>query len=365
MYTNFKRNNKQGFYKVLTRRVNDYFKTHQLRKTGNYRLYLKSVVMIALLVVPYFVILGVSLSWWWQLLLCLIAGLGMAGIGMNIMHDGNHGSFSSRPIINKIMGSTIYFLAGNANNWKVQHNFLHHTFTNIHGHDEDLEASGILRFSEHQPWKPIHRFQHLYSIFLYGLLTINWAIVSDFSQMRRYLRDHKAVAQTKSPVILWSHLILTKILYFIGWLAIPYWVLGIAFWKILLGFFVMHYTAGLILSLIFQLAHVIEDTHMPLPKLMPDKMEHSWAIHQLFTTANFSPKNRWINWYVGGLNFQIEHHIFPHISHIHYQKIAKILKKTAEEFNLPYYEYKSTRSALFSHFKYLKRMGIRPVLVNS
>lgn len=365
MYTRFSRNEMQGFYKVLTKRVNTYFKTHQIKKTGNYQLYIKSIFMIALLVIPYVLILTVDMASWTRLLLCILAGFGMAGIGMNIMHDGNHGSFSSRPFINRLMGNTIYFLAGNANNWKVQHNFLHHTFTNIHGHDEDLDAIGLLRFSQHQKWKPIHRFQHLYSIFFYGLLTINWAIVSDFSQMRRYLREHKAVAQTKKPIVLWTHLVVTKILYFLGWLVIPYFVLDIPFWQIILGFFAMHYTAGLILSLVFQLAHVIEDTKMPLPKMAPDKMEYSWAIHQLFTTANFSPKNRFVNWYVGGLNFQIEHHIFPHISHIHYKKIATILKKTAAEFNLPYNEYKSTRSAVFSHFKYLKKMGVKPVLVNS
>ena len=365
MYTKFSRDDVQGFYKVLSQRVNHYFKTHQLKKTGNYRLYFKSIVMMALLVVPYVLLLTVSMPGWLQLLLCVVAGVGMAGIGMNIMHDGNHGAYSSHPLVNKIMGSTIYFLAGNAHNWKIQHNFLHHTFTNIDGHDEDLETGGILRFSKHQPWKPFHRFQHLYSVFLYGLLTLNWAIVADFSQLRRYLRDHKAVAATKKPSTLWTILIVTKILYFIGWLVIPYWVLSLPFWKILLGFFVMHYTAGIILSLIFQLAHVLEGPKMMLPKIDPEKMENTWAIHQLFTTANFSPDNRLVNWYVGGLNFQIEHHIFPHISHIHYRKIARILKKTAKEFNLPYFEYKSTRSALFSHFKYLKKMGVKPVMVHS
>jgi len=156
--------------------------------------------------------------------------------------------------------------------------------------------------------------------------------------------------------------VITKILYFIGWLVIPFLVLDIAFWKILIGFLLMHYTAGLILSLVFQLAHVVEDTEMPLPDENRKEMKNTWAIHQLYTTANFSPKNWLVNWYVGGLNFQIEHHIFPHISHVHYREIAKIIKKTAKEFNLPYNEYKTTRSALLSHFKFIKRMGLKPAL---
>lgn len=360
MNLKFPRKDLVGFYKELTRRVNDYFKSNQIKKTGNYKLHIKAFIMIALLALPYTLILNLEMPGWLQLMLCVIAGIGMAGIGMNVMHDGNHGSYSSLPWVNNIMGSTIYFLAGNADNWKVQHNFLHHTFTNIHGYDEDLEANGFLRFSNHQPWRPIHRFQHLYSVLLYGLLTLNWAVVSDFSQMRRYLRDHKCVAQTKSPKILWTKLVISKILYFAGWLAVPYLILGIAFWKILIGFFVMHYTAGLILSLIFQLAHVLEDTDMPIPKPDTREMKNTWAIHQLYTTANFSPKNILVNWYVGGLNFQIEHHIFPHISHVHYRKIASIIKNTAKEFNLPYNEFKTLRSALLSHFKFLKRMGINP-----
>lgn len=363
MYIKFPRRDLKGFYKELTKRVNNHFKVNQIKKTGNYRLHLKTIVMISLLVVPYLLILALPMTYYTQLALCIVAGVGMAGIGMNVMHDGNHGSYSSKPWVNKLMGDTIYFLAGNSNNWKVQHNFLHHTFTNIHGHDEDIEANGILRFSKHQVWKPFHRFQHVYFVFLYGLLTLRWAIASDFSQMHRYLRDHKNVAQTKSPYYLWTSLVISKILYFLGWLLIPYLLLDIPFWQILIGFFVMHYTAGLILSLVFQLAHVIEETEMPLPESNSQEMKNTWAIHQLHTTANFSPKNWLLNWYVGGLNFQIEHHIFPHISHIHYQEIGKIIKKTAQEFNLPYNEYKSTRSALFSHFKFIKSMGMKPATV--
>jgi linoleoyl-CoA desaturase len=121
----------------------------------------------------------------------------------------------------------------------------------------------------------------------------------------------------------------------------------------------MHYTAGLILSLVFQLAHVIEDAEMPKPDTS-GTMKNTWAIHQLLTTVNFSTKSKVLNWFTGGLNHQIEHHIFPHISHVHYNKIGVIVKKTAKEFNLPYNEYKTIRGALFSHFRFLKQMGIQP-----
>ncbi len=292
-------------------------------------------------------------------------GIGMAGVGMNVMHDGNHGSFSKNKWINKLMGASIYILAGNVHNWKVQHNMLHHTYTNIHGHDEDLEAGRIIRFSKHSEWSAYHRFQHIYSVFLYGLLTINWAITTDIKQTRRYLKRKLTYRKKLQPIRQWFILFFTKLIYFVLWIVLPIIFLNLEWWKVLLGFFIMHYTAGLILSLVFQLAHIIEEAQMPIPDKNTGTMKNTWAIHQLFTTVNFATKNKFMNWFTGGLNHQIEHHIFPHISHIHYTDIAKIVKKTAKEFHLPYLEYENTRSALLSHFKYLKQMGLQPVTLKT
>ena len=357
----FSRTDTRKFYKTLNKRVRDYFKENNLKRTGNWKLHLKTIIMFSLFLFPYLFTLTFQPNQWIMLLLTVVTGFGMAGVGMNVMHDGNHGSYSSKEWVNKIMGGSMYILAGNVYNWKVQHNVLHHTYTNIHGHDEDLDAGRIIRFSKHAKWKRFHRFQHIYSVFLYGLLTINWAIFTDFKQTRRYLKRKLAYGKLPKPFAQWSLLVVTKILYATIWLIIPMLVLDIAWWKVLIGFFVMHYTAGLILSLVFQLAHIVEDTEMPLPQ-NDGSMKNTWAIHQLLTTVNFSTKNRIVNWYTGGLNHQIEHHIFPNVSHIHYPQIAKIVKKTAKEFQLPYHEYRTTRAAIASHFKFLKLMGMQPAL---
>ena len=353
----FSRKDPKKFFITLNKRVNEHFKKINSAKTGNWKLYVKTLFMFVLVVAPYFLILFTEYNAWIKLLFALALGVGIAGVGMNVMHDGNHGSFSKIPWINKLMGSSIYILAGNVHNWKVQHNILHHTYTNIHGHDEDLEAGRIIRFSKHSQWLPIHKFQHLYSVLLYGLLTINWAISTDFQQTYRFLKRKITYRKALQPIRQWVILIFTKILYASIWIAVPMLFLEMAWWKILIGFFAMHYVAGLILSLVFQLAHIIEDAQMPLPDKETGTMKNTWAIHQLLTTVNFSTKNKFMNWFTGGLNHQIEHHIFPHISHVHYTDIAKIVKKTAKEFNLPYNEYKTTRSALFSHFRFLKQMG--------
>ncbi|WP_264532318.1 fatty acid desaturase family protein [Flavobacterium sp. N502540] len=348
------------FFRTLNSRVNNYFKENNIQKTGNWRLHLKAIILFAVFLTPYFLILTLNMPFWAQLLLNILMGVGMAGIGMNVMHDGNHGSYSSKSWINKIMGGSIYVLAGNVHNWQVQHNVLHHTYTNIHGHDEDLDAGRIIRFTQNAEWRRFHKFQHYYSFFLYGLLTFNWALTTDFKQMKDYIKRKLSYGAPQSPTKLWTVLVITKIIYILIWIALPM-ILGVIWWKVVIGFFVMHYTAGLILSIVFQLAHVVEETSNPVPN-EDGEIENTWAIHQLYTTANFAPKNKVVNWFTGGLNHQIEHHIFPNISHIHYGKIAEIVKQTAIECNLPYHEFKTMRGAVLAHYRHLRDLGIKPEL---
>ncbi len=356
---NFSRTEKAIFFKTLNKRVNAYFKENELKRTGNWKLYTKAIIMFGLFLAPLIVILTVSMPQWALLLLTVVIGIGMAGVGMNVMHDSNHESFSNKKWVNKMMGSSMYILAGNVYNWKVQHNVLHHTFTNIPGFDEDIDAGRIIRFNKNTKWLKIHQFQKYYSFLLYGLLTINWAITTDFRQMHKYLKRKLSYGKFPNPAAAWTTLIVTKIIYYLLWIVLPLLVLDIAWWKVLIGFFVMHYTAGIILSIVFQLAHIVPMAEMPLPD-KEGNLEHTWAVHQLYTTTNFAPNNKFISWYTGGLNHQVEHHIFPHISHIHYGKLAKIVKETALEFNLPYNEYKTFHKAILEHFNQLKTMGAKP-----
>ncbi len=359
---NFSRVDNAKFFKTLNKRVNDYFKTNNLKKTGNWKLYSKTILMFMLFLVPFIIVLMVSMPQWTMVLLMILTGIGMAGVGMNVMHDSNHESFSSKKWVNKLMGSSIYILAGNVYNWKVQHNVLHHTFTNVKDHDEDIDAGRIIRFSQHAKWLKIHKIQKYYSIFLYGLLTINWAITTDIKQMHNYLKRKLSYGDFPNPATEWTKLVISKLIYYSLWIVLPIAVLDIAWWKVFIGFFVMHYTAGMILSLVFQLAHIVPNTAMPIPD-KDGNLKHTWAVHQLYTTSNFAPSNILVNFYTGGLNHQVEHHIFPHISHVHYDKLATIVKETAKEFNLPYNEYETMRKAIIEHFRHLGVLGKNPELV--
>ena len=168
--------NQIDFIHSLRYDVNQYFEKNKIDKKANLNMYFKFVFMMSLYLVPYcLMIFGVvnnaSLFW----ILWLLMGLGMAGVGMSIMHDGNHNSFSNNRSINKIMGFTLQILGGTYKNWKIQHNKLHHKYTNIINHDPDVSPVGLLRFSPDSSYKKIHRFQFIYAWFLYGLMTFSYS----------------------------------------------------------------------------------------------------------------------------------------------------------------------------------------------
>lgn len=343
------------FIKDLRQRVNHYFKAHNLSKYGNAGIIIKSIIMIAVYLGPYALmmtgivhsIVGIAISW-------MVMGFGMAGLGMVLMHDANHGTFSKNRKVNSFLSKSLYLLGGFPPNWKYQHNILHHGYTNIEGHDDDIAPPGFLRFSPHRPLYKVHRFQQWYAWFFYGIMTLSWITVKDFRQVLNYKSD--AQYSTKSTFRLFSELISTKILYYLIFLVVPLIVLPIPWYLILIFFILMHFICGLILGVIFQTAHVMPSSEYPLPN-EDGNVENNWAIHQLLTTSNYSPKNTIFSWLIGGLNYQIEHHLFPYISHVHYKKISALVKETTQKYNLPYHVQDTFYMAVINHFRMLKMLG--------
>ena len=350
------------FYPTLNQRVNEYFKDKNLSRNGNAEMFIKTIFMFLLYIVPYvLMITSLVTNAWWMLALCGVMGVAVGGIGLSVMHDANHGAYSSKPWINNLLGLSLNVVGGNAFNWKVQHNVLHHTYTNIHDVDEDISPRGVLRLSPHGEWKTFHRFQHWYAWFFYGLMTIVWVLVKDYARIQKYERDGLIKKQRTTIGKEWTVLILSKAFYALYIFIIPALVLSLPWWQPLIGFLVMHYVAGFILAVIFQPAHVIDGTEYPLPD-NSGKMDNSWAIHQLHTTTNFANNSRILSWYVGGLNFQVEHHLFPGVCHVHYRNISKIVRQTAEEFGLPYKSEPTFFGALCGHARLLKQLGASPTL---
>lgn len=349
-----------GFRKEITRRVEQYLKENHLPSRDLPMMYFKTAVIMAWWAGTYLLIMLAGFPWWANLLLCVSFGLATAGMGFNIMHDAIHGAYSKSPVINKIMGMTMELLGSSSTFWRQKHNVWHHTYTNIAGLDEDLETEGLLRFSPHDPWKPIHRYQHFYVPFVYALAGLQWLLFRDFQIYFTGKTDEFHVYPKLS--------IQEKVQFWVGKFTILTLLLGLPmfvfpWWQVLIGFLVMMFTVGMALTTIFQLAHVMDNATFPEPSGDPIRIDNEWAVHQIQTTVDFAPRNKLLNWYAGGLNFQVEHHLFPQICHLHYPEISKIVTQTCKDFGLTHNIVPTWRGAMASHWHILKRLSIAPQLV--
>ena len=353
----FPKSSANDFVSVLRKRVSDYFETKKISRYANFSMVVKSIAILSIYLIPYFVILTAGITDPWHVLgLWIVMGIGSAGIGLSIMHDANHGSYSKNQKVNKFLGYLLNFIGGSAVNWKLQHNYLHHGYTNVEGMDEDIDPGVVMRLSPHKKRLAIHRWQHIYGWFLYGLMTLSWVTSKDYAQLKRYREKGLLVKQNRSYRWLLIELIVSKAFFYGYLLVLPIVFSAVAWWQTVIFFVIMHYIQGFILTVVFQPAHVMPTTNYPLPD-GEGNLENNWAIHQLLTTSDFSPKSRIFSWYVGGLNYQIEHHLFPNICHIHYRKVSHLVKETAKEYGIPYNVQDNFIIALINHGRMLKKLG--------
>ena len=353
-------NRKADFYNSLKKSVDSYFTTNSIKKTGNWELYTKTLVLVpmaigiyaTLLLVPTMPILA-------ALGLCILFALVAASIGFNVMHDACHGSYSTKSWVNDLVGLSLNALGGNAYIWKFKHNVIHHTYTNIEGLDDDIANHPILRMCSSQKWKPAHRFQSTYLLVVYAISTIAWMFVLDYVKYfsKKIHTSDMPKMSMKEHTIFW----VSKVLYNIFYVALPIYFVGVTNWFV--GFMVMHAVLGIVTAIVFQLAHVVEEAKFETLGIDETHIENEWAVHQLMGTANFARKDKLISWYVGGLNYQIEHHLFPRISHVHYPALSQIVKDACEQFDIVYNESPTMWRAIVSHFSLINQMGKKPQMV--
>jgi linoleoyl-CoA desaturase len=343
------------FWKTLKANVHHYFDERMISPKGNAMMWLKTMLMYLFYLAPFVLLLLTPLNGWVACVFVVVMGIGKAGIGMSVMHDGLHGSYSTRKWVNRLAGASMYLIGSNVFNWKIQHNIYHHAYTNITGLDEDIQTRWIIRLSEHTPLKPIHRYQHIYALFLYSLMTFSM-LIGDITQLIGYNKTGITARHQSNPAKEMTVALGVKLVYLFVMIGLPILFTSFFWWQVLLGFAIMHLVAGFIFSMVFQMAHIVEGALQP-PAPIDGIQPTEWAVHQLQTTVNFAPNNRLLNWYVGGLNFQVEHHLFPNICHIHYKNISTIVRQTAMEFGIPYHSIPTLQASLASHTKRLKALG--------
>jgi linoleoyl-CoA desaturase len=343
----------KSFHAELKNRVNAYFENNRISATGNGLLYFKAVLFGIALVALYVHLVFYTPNVWLAIIESIMVGGVISAIGFNVMHDGAHGSFSNHKSVNVLAAYSLNILGGSSFMWNVKHNIIHHAYTNIDGVDDDINIQPWMRMSSTQKKYGFHKYQHQYFWVLYALLYILWIFILDYT---KYFRK-KIGSMPLKKMHLNDHIVfwLFKALHLFVFVGLPIYMVGFLPW--LVGFLCATVFAGLVLSIVFQLAHTVEHTHFPMPAEDDGKMSDEWAVHQLKTTANFATNNKLISFLVGGLNFQVEHHLFPKISHIHYPAISKIIRSTCQEFDVPYIEYPRMREALKSHVSYLKEIG--------
>lgn len=343
-----------GFVAEVKARVAAYFEAAGKSRHATPGMVLKTALLLLLFFGPYGLILSNRVSPLAMLGLAVVMGVALAGIGFAIAHDALHGAYSRNPRVNEWLGRVFDLMGANGYMWKITHNVIHHTYTNIDGVDEDLAVSPLLRLSPGAPLRRVHRYQHLYGFATYSLSTLFWVFVKDYKYfLARELGPYK---NRKHPRVEIANLIGFKLAYY-GWaIGLPLVILPIAWWQFAIGFLTMHLVAGVILGVVFQLAHVVEGPEYPVPD-GDGRMEEAWLVHEMATTANFARGNRLLTWYVGGLNYQIEHHLFPRICSVHYPALSPIVEEVAAKRGMPYYQNPTLFAAIRSHYRMLKRLG--------
>jgi linoleoyl-CoA desaturase len=345
------------FADALKSRVTAYFADSGRSERGDWRLYAKTAFAYGLLLVSYVSLVWGVQSWWGALLAAFGVLQGFVLIAFNVMHDGAHGSYASKSWVNRLAGASMNLLGSSALLWRQKHNQLHHTYTNIDGKDDDIAIGSLMRLSPNQPWRPWHRLQHWYAPVLYSFFTLYLFIYSDWQKfITRRIGSTPLLPLSWRD---WATFLGTKTAYLLYALVVP--MLFHPVWLVLLVFLGIHAVFGLTLSLVFQLAHTVEGTHFPQPDPSSGRMADDWATHQLRTTADFAPRNWLATFYMGGLNFQVEHHLFHQVSHVHYPAIRHIVRDTCQEYGVPYHCFASVRAAVASHFRFLRKMGQRPL----
>lgn len=355
----FATNNRQ-FHVELNDRVKEYFKDNQLSQRGNTKLFFKTFFVYAVVLTCYFLLVFQQpLPTILNFALLALFGTFLAFVGFNVMHDSCHGAFSNNSKVNDFFGYSLNFLGAESHYWRLKHNVLHHTYTNVDGVDDDIFKPPFLRMSPNQPYNRFHKNQHKYMLLLYGVSTLFWVFFMDFSKyFTNKVHTTALPAKTiKNHIVFW----LTKLFYISFYIAIPIAMVG--FSKFIIGYLFYNFVMGIVLSVVFQLAHVVEGAEFAdAQETGVLKIEEDWAIYQLKTTFDFCPDNKFLTWALGGLNFQVEHHLFPKVSHVHYPAIRKIVKELAHKYGVPHNEFQTFRQALKSHFNMMEQLGKNPSL---
>jgi len=345
-----------SFYRELKALAREHTSDPRRMRRAQRQIHIKSAVVVSWGAGSWALLMFVASGWWQAGLLAISLGLALAGIAFNLTHDANHGAYSHRGWMNRTVRWSLDFLGGSSYVWRVKHNVVHHTYTNISGADADIEQLPFLRLAPDQPQRWFYRFQHVYAWPLYGFFAANWQLFGDFVALRK--------GEIEGTPLPWPRgrelfgFCAGKVA-FLSWsVAVP--VLLHPVWHVALVFLVGSFVLAFTLAVTFQLAHSVDEAAVLSMDEMSDAGTKEWARHQVETTVDFAPNNKVLAWYMGGLNYQIEHHLFSRVCHTHYPELAPIVQEVCSRHGVEYKAHRTLWAALVSHGRWLRRMGAPP-----
>jgi len=342
-----------GFLAAVRRRVGDHFKATGKRERDQPAMYLKTAVIFVWLTGSWALLVFAAQTWWQALPAAVSLAMALAAVGFSIQHDGGHNAYSRRRWVNKLAARSLDLVGASSYLWHWKHAVIHHTYTNVTGVDTDIEIGAAVRVTPHQERRWFHRWQHLYLFPLYGITAARWHLWGDFKEVATGWMGPHRIPRPKGRDL---RIFVGGKLFSVGWFL----VLPMVFhpvWLVLCAYLLITAMMGVAMSIVFQLAHCVGEADFPVPDPQTDRLEDSWAVHQVATTVDFARGNRALSWWLGGLNFQIEHHLFPQVCHVHYPAIAPIVEQTCQEYGIPYRAHPTFWAGIVSHYRWLRQMG--------
>ncbi len=361
MYENYtevtyKQDEPGGFFHVLNKRVNNYFKESGRTKKANAYAKFKAIMFLLTLIGLAWTICWTS-SWSVGIMLLCFTYLGFHQIccALILGHEGVHGSFSNSKKLNKIMSYGFDLIGTTGYIWGMRHVHSHHPYPMVRNLDLDIRQNEMLTLVPVENPKPVWKYQHIYAPFLYLLYTLSVVFYRDYVDFFSDRIGNKKIKHGAKQVI---EFFTAKVVYLSYTLVLPLIFCGGNFGWVILGFIFMHLTASITAASALFPAHIHEDAVFPLPDEETGQLELTWAEHQIKTTMDFGTNNPVVAFFWGGINYHVIHHLFPTVCHVHFRKIQGIFEETADEFGIHYNVQPSLFKALYSHWKSLKKNGI-------
>jgi linoleoyl-CoA desaturase len=342
-----------AFIRDTRHEVEQYLARGRTRIKGALLLYAKAPIAAGLMIGSWAVLIFASPGFIIGFLCLGGLLLGTILIAFCVQHDANHGSYFRRRRYNHLLGWTADLSLGfSSYAWRVKHNVAHHTYTNVDGYDADATQIPLARFMKAQEPKPWYRFQHYYIWPMYTLMGLRWQTIGDIAAFMRGRIGESALRFPRGWNL--TGMVVGKAIFITWAIAIP--MLVYPWWAVIAAYAGFAMISSLIMATTFQLAHCVEEASFA----SPDEVRATrpvWAVHEVETTVDFCPRNPVLTWMLGGLNFQIEHHLFPLVPHTHYPKIAEIVRRNCAKHGVRYSSQPSLWAALRSHFLHLRTMG--------